>query len=112
MRVTLVTIGARTGASRSATLYAWEDGDRLVVVGSRGGSARNPGWVHNLRANPRATVSAGRRSWEADASELPEGEERDRIWSMVVERFGLYDTYQRRTRRLIPLFVLKRVDEG
>ena len=112
MTITLTTTGARSGARRSTTLYAWEDGDRLVVVGSRGGSARHPGWAHNLRANPRATVAAGTRSWEADAVEVPEGEERERIWRMVVERFGLYDTYQRRTRRLIPLFVLTPVDEG
>ncbi len=112
MRITLATTGARTGAPRSATLYAWEDGDALVVVGSRGGAARHPAWVHNLRANPRVTVAAGKGSWQADAVEVPEGEERDRIWRMVVERFGLYDTYQRRTRRLIPLFKLTRVDEG
>jgi deazaflavin-dependent oxidoreductase (nitroreductase family) len=106
MTITLTTTGARSGGRRSVTLYAWEDGDRLVVVGSRGGSARHPAWAHNLRAHPRATVAAGKRSWDVDALEVPEGEERDRIWRMVVERFALYDTYQRRTRRLIPLFVL------
>jgi deazaflavin-dependent oxidoreductase (nitroreductase family) len=106
MRITLATTGARTGAPRSATLYGWEDGDRLVVVGSLGGAARNPAWVHNLRAHPRATVIAGRRTWEADAAEVPEGEERERLWRLVVDAFPLYATYQARTRRMIPLFVL------
>ena len=106
MRIQLTTTGARTGASRTVTLYAWEDGERLVVVGSRGGSARHPAWAHNLRANPHATVAAGKRTWDAEVAELPEGAERDRIWQMVVERFPLYGAYQQRTRRLIPLFVL------
>jgi F420H(2)-dependent quinone reductase len=106
MRITLATTGARTGTPRSATLYGWEDGDRLVVVGSLGGAPRNPAWVHNLRAHPRATVIAGRRTWEAAAVEVPEGEERDRLWQLVIDAFPLYATYQARTRRLIPLFVL------
>jgi deazaflavin-dependent oxidoreductase (nitroreductase family) len=108
MTITLLTTGARTGARRSATLYAWEDGDDLVVVGSRGGAAHHPAWAHNLRATPRASVSAGTRTWEVDAAEVPEGAERDRLWRLVVDRFPLYDTYQRRTSRLIPLFVLRR----
>jgi deazaflavin-dependent oxidoreductase (nitroreductase family) len=107
MRVTLATIGARSGAPRSTTLYAWEDEDRLVVVGSRGGSAHHPAWVHNLRAHPRSTVIAGRRTWDAVATEVPEGEERERLWQLVVDRFPLYATYQARTTRLIPLFVLR-----
>ncbi|HEX7171500.1 MAG TPA: nitroreductase/quinone reductase family protein [Candidatus Limnocylindria bacterium] len=109
-QVSLVTTGARSGIPRTVTLYAWEDGESLVVVGSKGGAARNPGWVHNLRAHPRASVRTGSRSSEVDAAEVPEGPERDRIWRLVAERFPLYETYQRRTSRLIPLFVLTRLD--
>jgi deazaflavin-dependent oxidoreductase (nitroreductase family) len=106
MQIRLTTTGARTGARRTATLYAWEDGDALVIVGSRGGAARNPAWVHNLRAHPRATVEAGKRTWEVEAREVADGAERDRLWAMVVERFRLYATYQQRTKRQIPLFRL------
>ena len=110
MQIRLTTTGARTGARRSATLYAWEDGDSVVIVGSRGGAARNPAWVHNLRAHPRATVAAAKRSWEVEAREVPDGAERDRLWAMVVERFRLYATYQQRTKRQIPLFRLTPAD--
>jgi deazaflavin-dependent oxidoreductase (nitroreductase family) len=106
VQIRLTTTGARSGARRTATLYAWEDGDSLVVVGSRGGAARNPAWVHNLRAHPRASVAAGKRTWNVEAGEVPDGPQRDRLWTMVVERFPLYATYQRRTKRQIPLFVL------
>jgi deazaflavin-dependent oxidoreductase (nitroreductase family) len=107
MQVSLISTGARTGLARTATLYAWEDGDDLVIVGSRGGAARNPAWVHNLRAHPGASVRAGKRTWDVSAREVADGPERDRLWTMVVERFPLYAAYQQRTSRRIPLFVLR-----
>ena len=112
MQIRLTTTGAKSGKRRTATLYAWEDGDDLVIVGSRGGAARNPAWVHNLRAEPHASVSAGKRTWGVDAREVAGSRERDRLWAMVVDRFPLYATYQRRTNRRIPLFVLAPVAES
>lgn len=109
MRLTiqLTTRGARSGQPRSAELYAWPDGDQLVIVGSSGGSVRHPAWVHNLRAHPRATVQRGREAVQMAAREVTDPEERARLWPFVVEQFPLYATYQRRTKRLIPLFVLE-----
>ena len=62
--------------------------------------------MHNLRAEPRATVKVGGEERSVVAREVA-GEERDRLWSLVTENFPLYATYQRRTKRLIPLFVLE-----
>ncbi len=59
MNVVLATTGRRSGTPRAVPLYAWPDGDRLVVVGSWGGSARHPAWALNLRAHPGATVKVG-----------------------------------------------------
>lgn len=103
----LTTRGARSGKPRPAELYAYTDADRLVIVGSSGGSVRHPAWVHNLRAHPRATVQHGRTVREMTAREVTDPAERDRLWPLVVEQFPLYATYQRRTKRLIPLFVLE-----
>ena len=103
----LTTRGARSGQARVAELYAWPDEDRLVIVGSSGGSARHPAWVHNLRDHPVATVTSGRQSAKMTAREVTDPAERDRLWPFVVEQFPLYATYQRRTKRLIPLFVLE-----
>lgn len=111
MNVTLTTTGRRTGKPRDVHLYAWEDGDRLVIVGSRGGSTRNPAWVHNLRAEPRATLRRGKQSDEMRAHEV-QGDERDRLWQLVTSAFPLYKSYQRRTTRTIPLFVLEPVSGG
>lgn len=109
MTITLTTIGRRTGKARRATLYAFEDGERLVVVGSKGGASRDPAWAHNLRANPRAVLGTERRERSVHATEV-DGPDRDRLWALVCEAFPLYATYQRRTTRLIPLFVLDPVD--
>lgn len=93
------------------TLYAWGDGDRLVIVGSWGGAATDPHWVRNLRAEPRATVKQGRDVCEVRAEEV-DGTERERLWKLVTEAFPLYATYQRKTNRVIPLFVLETVGSG
>ena len=88
------------------TVYAFADGDNLVVVGSYGGRSHDPDWAANLRSTPMATVSKGRDSVEHLVHEA-EGVERDRLWALVTEAFPLYETYQSRTQRVIPLFVLE-----
>ena len=107
MQVRLTTTGRQTGKARTVVLYAFETPDgALVITASRGGSARNPAWVHNLRAEPRATVKVGGEERSVVAYEAADTE-RDRLWALVTEAFPLYETYQRRTKRLIPLFVLE-----
>ena len=108
MNVTLTTTGRRSGEPRTVPLYAWDDGDRLVVVGSLGGAASDPAWARNLRAEPRATVKKGREVRECRATEVEvEGAERERLWKLVAEAFPMYAGYQRKTKRVIPLFVLE-----
>jgi F420H(2)-dependent quinone reductase len=106
INVKLTTIGRKTGAPRRVTLYAFEDGDRLVVVGSLGGAPTDPAWAGNLRANPDAIVRVDGEPRAVRAREV-EDAERDRLWSLVVKGFPMYATYQRKTKRQIPLFVLE-----
>jgi deazaflavin-dependent oxidoreductase (nitroreductase family) len=105
----LRTVGAKSGEERRATLYAWEDGDRLVLVGSRGGGSRHPAWVHNLRARPEATVARGKSERRYRAREVT-GDERERLWRLAAERFPLYERYAARTDRRIPVVVLEPMD--
>ena len=107
MQIKLTTTGRKSGKLRTTTLYAWENDDDLIVVGSWGGRPRDPDWAANLRAHPKATVKHGKESFDVKAREL-DGRERDRAWDLVVDRFPLYATYQRKTERRVPLFALQR----
>ena len=108
MQIRLTTTGRKTGQARTVTLYAFDAGDgAIVIVGSRGGAARHPAWAHNLRGEPKASVKIGQEERSVVAREVS-GAERERLWELVCEAFPLYATYQRRTKRLIPLFLLER----
>jgi deazaflavin-dependent oxidoreductase (nitroreductase family) len=105
---TLVTTGRRSGAPRPVKLYVWPDGDdRFVLVGSTGGGDKDPAWVHNLRADPRCSLRFGKDDRPGHVHEVAPGPERERLWTMVVAAFRYYATYQRKTTRLIPLFVFE-----
>ena len=108
IKATLTTMGRKTGEPRSVPLYAFEDGDALVIVGSWAGGPRDPAWVGNLRTEPRASVRIGRieRRVRAREVEVP-SDERDRLWTLVTQGFRYYETYRRKTKRVIPLFVLE-----
>ena len=106
LNVVLITTGRQSGQVREAPLLAFEDGDRIVIVASKNGSDREPGWVWNLRAEPDARVRVHGvvrtvRAHEAD------GEERERLWSMVVDAYRGYALYQAKTTRRIPVIVLE-----
>jgi len=107
MQIRLTTTGRHTGRARTITLYAFETpAGALVITGSRGGSAHDPRWALNLRDDPRATVTVGRDERAVTAREVA-GAERERLWALVTREFPMYETYRRRTARVIPLFVLE-----
>jgi deazaflavin-dependent oxidoreductase (nitroreductase family) len=113
MKATLITTGRKTGEARSVPLYAWEDGENLVIVGSWAGRPKHPAWVGNLRADPVATVRIGKEDRHVRAREVKvPSRERERLWKLVTEAFRYYETYQRKTDRVIPLFVLEPATHG
>jgi deazaflavin-dependent oxidoreductase (nitroreductase family) len=104
----LETVGAKSGEVRKTPLLFIPDGERVVLVGSKAGAPKHPGWVHNMRANPRVKILAPKRSGDYVAHEA-EGEERTRLWDKAVDFYAGYETYQGRTGgRRIPVVVLER----
>ena len=99
-------VGARSGRRRTSPLAYVRDGDSYVVIASKGGHPRNPGWFHNLRAHPDTTIQVGaaKRAVRARVATL---QERERLWPRAVEAWGPYESYQRRTKRQIPLVILE-----
>jgi F420H(2)-dependent quinone reductase len=99
-------VGARSGTRRTSPLVYGRDGENLVLVASKGGYPKHPAWFHNLLASPDATVQVGSRMLNVHAR-VAEGEERERLWSLMVGVYGGYEDYRRRTEREIPLVVLE-----
>ena len=100
-------VGARSGAERVSPLIYLRDGERLVVVASKGGADRHPAWFHNLEANPDTLVEVGRDERRVRARRATEAE-RDAFWPRLVAIYSPYADYERRARpRKIPVMVLE-----
>jgi deazaflavin-dependent oxidoreductase (nitroreductase family) len=85
---------------------------RYAAIASQGGAPEHPVWYHNLLAHPEVVVRDRDQVWDMRARLVGPGPERDEWWERAVADFPPYASYQERTERLIPLFVLERVAEG
>jgi F420H(2)-dependent quinone reductase len=99
-------VGARTGEARTSPLIYGVDDENLILVASKGGYPKHPAWYHNLMANPDTTVQVRSRRAAVHAR-VATGEERARLWPLMVSVYAGYDAYRRRTDREIPLVVLE-----
>ena len=103
----LTTRGRRSGRLRRTALIYGRDGDRFVVVGSVGGSARHPAWYLNLVEHPEVEVQVAAERFKATARPAT-AEERPRLWSLMTGIYPAYVGFQKRTRRQLPVVVLER----
>jgi deazaflavin-dependent oxidoreductase (nitroreductase family) len=102
--ILLTTTGRRTGLPRTVALGHMRIGRDLVVAGTNGGLAPVPGWVWNLRADPRCQVEAGRERFTATA-EFLEGDEYQTHWNRLVSEYPVYQTARDMLERHVPLVV-------
>lgn len=103
----LTTTGHSSGELRTTPLIHRTDGDRWVIVASKGGAPNHPAWYENLQADPRASIQVMGEEIPVVAS-TASGEERTRLWALLAEEWPAYDDYQRKTDREIPVVVLTR----
>src|SRR5262245_3346603 len=101
----LTTVGRKSGARRTAPLLYLEDGDRYVVVASKGGMSHHPSWFKNLEANPEVEVEVGSRTMAMTARQATQVE-KAALWPRLVAMYRSYDDYQARTTRDIPVVLL------
>jgi deazaflavin-dependent oxidoreductase (nitroreductase family) len=102
----LTTRGRKTGTLRRTALIYGRDGDRLVVVASKGGHPKHPAWYLNLVAHPEVHLQVGAEKSVARARTAVE-EERGRLWALMAAIWPQYEQYQQRTTREIPVVVLE-----
>jgi deazaflavin-dependent oxidoreductase (nitroreductase family) len=104
----LHTVGAKTGAQRTTSLSYARDGDSYLIVASKGGDPKAPGWYHNLKANPNVEINVGPKRFGVTArAVLPTDADYDRLWQIVNKNnANRYEGYQKKTTRPIPVVVL------
>ena len=101
----LTTVGRKTGAKRVAPLIYARDGERVLIVASKGGMDHHPLWYRNLVANPEVEVQVGTKALKARARTAT-GDERARLWQKALQFWPPYADYQQKTAREIPVVVL------
>jgi deazaflavin-dependent oxidoreductase (nitroreductase family) len=101
----LHTVGAKSGQERINPLACVADGDRLVIIASKGGAPTNPDWYYNVVAHPLVTVEVGAQKLQAEASVAAEPE-RTRLYNKMVEMMPGFADYQKKTTRVIPVIIL------
>lgn len=104
--IVLTTVGAKTGALRKTALMRVEHEGRYAVVASRGGAPEAPQWYWNLRKKSHVELQDGAVTRDYEAREL-EGDERAEWWARALEVWPDYASYQKKTDRLIAVFVLE-----
>jgi deazaflavin-dependent oxidoreductase (nitroreductase family) len=105
----LTSKGAKSGQDREALVTYSRDADRYIIAASKSGAPTNPDWYHNLRANPEATVETDKETFRVRAAEAT-GEERDRLYELHATHNPQFREYPDKTDRVIPVFVLERID--
>ena len=56
--VLLTHTGAKSGKKRTTPLAYFTDGDKVILIASRGGHRDHPAWYHNVVANPEVELWA------------------------------------------------------
>jgi deazaflavin-dependent oxidoreductase (nitroreductase family) len=106
----LTTTGRSSGKPRTTPLIYAQDGDRYVIVASKGGAPEHPGWYENLAKDPNVELQVKDDVFPARAR-TAEGEERERLWRKANEVWPHYDEYAAKTHREIPVVVLERATD-
>ena len=102
----LTTRGHRSGKLRRTPLVYGQDGDRFVIIASRGGNDAHPAWFLNVQAEPEVEIQVLAEHHTLRAR-IAEGDERTAIWKMMIDVFADFADYQKKTYRKIPVVMLE-----
>lgn len=103
----LTTIGAESGARRQTPLARFPDGQGgWLIVASSAGSARHPGWYHNIAAHPDQVWAEVDGQHRRMLAEQLGGAARDEAWPRLTADQPRYASYQAKTDRVLPVIRL------
>jgi deazaflavin-dependent oxidoreductase (nitroreductase family) len=104
----ITTTGRRSGEPRTTPLVYGRDGERYVLIASKGGAPEHPDWYQNLCKNPMVEVQVMGDSFRARAR-TASADEKPRLWKLMTSFRPSYDEYQAKTDRDIPVVILERL---
>jgi len=97
--------GWKTGAIRKTPVMTVQDGSSYVLIASMGGAPKHPLWYHNLQLNPFVEIRDKTNTYHMKVREVVNSTERQRLWKLAVKSYPPYEDYQKRTERIIPVFI-------
>ena len=100
-------VGAKSGTARVSPVMYQAQGENWAVFASKGGAPTNPGWYHNILANPKTKIEVGTETIDVTAR-VAQGEERTKIWEAQKEAYPQFAEYEAGTDREIPVIILER----
>ncbi len=106
--IIITSRGASSGKIRKFALMRVEHDGEYALVASMGGAPKNPGWFHNLVAEPLVEIQDGPAPGDYRVR-IVDGDERATWWERSVAVFPTYADYAKKTERVIPVFVATRV---
>ncbi|EIV91687.1 nitroreductase/quinone reductase family protein [Frankia sp. QA3] len=102
----LLTSGQEAdGTPHVSPLNFYADADRYFVYAVNPGVDEHPRWLHDLRADPQATIEVEGRRLQVTATEV-HGAKRDEMYARQAARYPQFTEHQAAVTRLIPVVEL------
>ena len=101
----LTTTGRTSGRRRSLLVACLAEGDGFLIGGGNWGWDNDPGWLHNLRADPRCAVQRGRSPERPMVASCLEGPAADAARAALTAAYPHSQAYV--DRRVRPIAVVR-----
>ena len=102
----LTTRGRKSGRMYTRPLMYLTEGENILIIASARGQSSNPGWYYNLLADPNVTMQIHNQI-RAMVAEPQTGTDRARHWERIVREHSMFEDFQRKTTREIPVVLLR-----
>ena len=102
--------GRKSGRTMINALCYGAIGGEVVICASKGGADVSPQWYHNILASKTVDFQIATQAFRASWRE-PVDAEREKVWGFMVDCFPFYAVYQTRTKRIIPLVMMKALEK-
>lgn len=109
--IVMTTVGHKSGKVRKVPLMRVEHEGEYAIIASKGGAPTDPGWHHNLQADPKVLIQDGPEPFETEVR-IVDGEERAAWWERAVKAFPPYAEYEVKAAtvdRVIPVYISRAV---